>query len=340
MRGAVRIMPTVRVLSLLSLLLLHGAASYGQGRPTVVERGPAPIFTSGVDLVTINVSVRDGRGRVVRGLDASHFRLIDSGFGRPIDAVLPSDAAVRIAVLVDVSGSMAIDHNIDRAWSTVDVVVDTLQTGRDELALFTFDTVLREVVPFTTELNRFDDLTDTGTEKPYGKTSLYDAVADTATLVGQFGSSHHALLVVTDGVDTGSRRTAEEVSRVASEVSVPVHLLTVGGRLDRRDGPGGAGGADSAALTVTLADLAGWTGGSVHATSTRDHVREALAHVLRGLRYQYVVTFKPGFRRGWHPIRIRMSDNDWAVQARSGYVAGRARLNRKRHTLLEEDPCG
>ena len=230
------------------------------------------------------------------------------------------------SVLVDVSGSMAIDRNIDRAWRAVDHIVAALQPGRDELALFTFDTVLREVVPFTTEFDRFDDMTEKGTEKPYGKTSLYDAVADTATLVGQFGSIHHALLVVTDGVDTGSWRTAEEVSRVASEVSVPVHLLTVGGPLDARDG---AGGTDSAALTAPRADLARWTGGSVRATSTGDDVREALAHVLEGLRYQDVVTFKPGFRRGWHPIRIRMSDNDWVVQVRNGYVAGRARLTRR-----------
>ena len=333
-------MPTARVAFLLGLLLLSGPLSYGQGRPTVVDRAPAPIFTSGVDMVTINVAVRDGRGRVVRGLQASDFRLIDSGFGRPIDSVFPSSAALRIAVLVDVSGSMAIDRNIDRAWRAVDAVVDALQPGRDELALFTFDTVLREVVPFTSELGQFDDLTEKGTEQPYGKTSLYDAVADTATLVGNFGSSHHALLVMTDGVDTGSQRTPEEVSRVASEVSVPVHLITVGGPLDLRDGAGGAGGANAAALTATLADLARWTGGTVRATSTGDDVREALAHVLEGLRYQYVVTFKPGFRRGWHPIRIRMSDNDWTVQARSGYVAGRARLNRRTQTLLEEEPCG
>ena len=332
-------MRTTRVAFLLSLLA-SGSVLFGQGRPTVVDRGPAPIFTSGVDMVTINVSVRDGRGRVVRGLEASDFRLVDSGFGRPIDSVFPSEAALRIAVLVDVSGSMAIDHNIDRAWRAVDTVVDILDAGRDEASLFTFDTVLREVVTFTTELDRFADATESGTEEPYGKTSLYDAVADTATLVGQFGSSHHALLVVTDGVDTGSRRTAEEVSRVASEVSVPVHLLTVGGPLDRREGAGGAGGARSAEVTATLADLARWTGGTVQATSTREELREALAHVIEGLRYQYVVTFKPGFRRGWHPIQIRMSDNDWVVQARSGYVAGRALLNRRRQTLLEEEPCG
>ena len=98
------------------------------------------------------------------------------------------------------------------------------------------------------------------------------------------------------------------------------------GPLDARDG---AGGTDSAALTAPRADLARWTGGSVRATSTGDDVREALAHVLEGLRYQDVVTFTPGFRRGWHPIRIRMSDNDWVVQVRNGYVAGRARLTRR-----------
>ena len=47
-------MPTIRVVSLLSLALLYASAASGQGRPTVVERGPAPIFISGVDMVTIN----------------------------------------------------------------------------------------------------------------------------------------------------------------------------------------------------------------------------------------------------------------------------------------------
>ena len=51
----------------------------------------------------------------------------------------------------------------------------------------------------------------------------------------------------------------------------------------------------------------------------------------RSCRFLKVAThpFKPGFRRGWYPIRIRMSDNDWVVQVRNGYVAGKARLTRR-----------
>ena len=322
-------------LSLLALLLLSAPALAGQREVGPVTRDTAPIFSSGVDMVTVNVSVRDSRGRIVRGLACRDFRLIDSGFGRPIRSVFESDAPLRIAVLVDMSGSMAIDGNVARARSAVRTLVNAMQPGRDEAALFTFDRALREIVPFTRELERLDPAALTG--RPYGRTSLYDAVADTATLVGGSGDRHGALIVLTDGVDTGSRRSVEEVSGVASAIAVQVHLLTVGGPLDRRDGPGGAGGSDSAALSATLADLARWTGGSVRATGTEEDMLEAVGELLPGLRYQYVVTFRPGFRRGWHPIELQTLDDRLAVHARRGYVAGRAKLDRR--PAARERPC-
>ncbi len=306
----------------LAACLASGPAA--QGRPVPVERDPAPTFTSGVEMVTVRVSVRDRRGRIVRDLSRADFQLIDSGFGRRIEDVFASDSTLSIAVVVDISGSMAVDRNIDRARRAVDAIVDSLQPGRDELALFTFDTVLREISPFTTDLARVSVLELT--EAPYGQTSLYDAIADAATLVGRRSNRHRALLVVTDGVDNGSLRTAGEVSSVASAIAVPVHVLTVGGPLDRRDGIGGAAGADGAAVAASLSDLARWTGGSVRATGTRDDLLAALAELLSGLRYQYVLTFQPGFRRGWHPIQIRTADDNLVVHARGGYVAGRARL--------------
>ena len=312
------------ILATLGLAALFASGPAGQGRPTPVTREPAPTFTSGVDMVTVHVTVRDRGGRIVRDLAPADFRLIDSGFGRRIEDVFASDAALSIAVLVDVSGSMAIDGNIDRARRAVDAIAGSLQPGRDELALFTFDTVLREITPFTSDLGRVG--APALAESPYGKTSLYDAIADAATLVARRSNRHRALLVVTDGVDNGSLRTAGDVSGVASAIAVQVHVITVGGPLDRRDGIGGAAGPGGAAVAASLADLARWTGGSMRATGTRDDLRAALDELLSGLRYQYVLTFQPGFRRGWHPIEIRTADDSLVVHARGGYVAGRARL--------------
>jgi VWFA-related protein len=305
-------------LGLAALLVADPAA---QGRVTSVERDPAPTFTSGVDMVTVHVSVRDRQGRIVRDLAPSDFRLKDSGYGRRIERVFPSDAALSIAVLVDISGSMALDRNIDRARRAVEAIAGALQRGRDELALYTFDTVLREVTSFTSALDGIGALELR--EAPYGKTSLYDAIADAATLVGRRANPHRALLVVTDGVDNGSRRTAGEVSGAASAIAVPVHVLTVARSLPRRESLRMADATDAAG---SLVDLARWTGGSVNATRTPEDLARTLGELLPGLRYQYVLTFRPSFRRGWHPIEIRTADDNLVVQARSGYVAGRARL--------------
>lgn len=162
----------------LGLVLLAAPALGGQGAPVTVDRDTVPVFRFGVDAVTVNVSVCDRQGRIVRGLGPSDFRLLDSGFSRPISNVFVSDAPLSVAVLLDISGSMAVDRNIDRARRAVTSIANALQPGRDEVALFTFDTRLREVVPFTDDLRWLQTTSLTGT--PYGRTSLYDAVADTA----------------------------------------------------------------------------------------------------------------------------------------------------------------
>jgi hypothetical protein len=85
-----------------------------------------------------------------------------------------------------------------------------LSSRGDEAALFTFDSKLQEVVSFTTDLDRVRRVSLEG--KPWGMTSLFDAIGAAAKSVAERGNHHRALLVITDGVDTGSRLTAPEVS--------------------------------------------------------------------------------------------------------------------------------
>ena len=65
------------IFATLGLAALLASGLSAQGRPTAVERDPAPTFTSGVDMVTVHVSVRDRRGRIVRDLSPADFRLKD-----------------------------------------------------------------------------------------------------------------------------------------------------------------------------------------------------------------------------------------------------------------------
>ena len=288
------------------------------------QQPPQATFKAGVDVVTVNVSVRDSRGRLVRDLKQADFEVIDAGARREIRDFYKGDSPVSVAVLLDISGSMAVGGNMARAREAVAVATRTLRGGVDEAALFTFDSELQEIVRFTKELDRVRRVSLEG--KPWGQTSLYDAVAQTARTVGERTNRHRAVLVITDGVDTGSRMKAPEVSAIASAIDVPVYLLTVVNPVDHAGEEFAVTQTEiRAAETATLADLARWTGGDMRVVSEAEHTTTAIADLFSELRQQYVITFEPGIRAGWHPLEIRTRKKNLVVHARSGYVAGPAR---------------
>ena len=285
---------------------------------------PAIIFKAGVEVVTLTAAVRDRRGRVVRDLKQSDFQVLDTGMARDIRDFYSGDAPISLAVLLDISGSMAVGGNMDRARHAVAVAMGMLSASDDEAALFTFDAKLQEVVSFTKDLDSIRRVSLEG--RPWGITSLYDAIAAAARSVAERANRHRALLVITDGVDTGSRLSAPEVSGIASSIDVPVYLLTVVTPVDHPGGEFAVLASDGATSAIgTLADLARWTGGDMKVASVPAHTVEAIRDLFEELRYQYLITFEPGTRPGWHPLEVRTRNQNLTVHARSGYISGPAR---------------
>ena len=285
-----------------------------------VSQAPVETFKSAVDVVTVTAAVRDGHGKVVRDLTKGDFQVLDSGVPRQIQDFYAGDSAVSVAILLDISGSMGVGGNMDRARAAVRTVLAHMQTAGDEAALYTFDSTLHDAVSFTTDLDRIRRMTLAG--RPWGLTSLYDAVAATAKQVGGRENRHRAVLVITDGVDTDSQLTPPQVSGIASAIDVPVYLLTVVNPLDH---PGGEyaviEAAGEHASTATLADLARWTGGDMRICSRPEHTVAAVEDLFGELRYQYLITFEPGLTPGWHPLEIRTRKKNLVVHARGGYMA-------------------
>ena len=75
---------------------------------------------SGVEVVTVTAAVRDRRGRVVRDLKQADFEVIDPGDAREMRDFYSGEAPISLAVLLDISGSMAVGGNMDRARHAVD----------------------------------------------------------------------------------------------------------------------------------------------------------------------------------------------------------------------------
>src|SRR5262249_19278160 len=152
------------------------------------------------------------------------------GFARPIKDFYSGESPISLAILLDISGSMGVGGNMGRAREAIRIVLARLAARGGGGALYPFDSKLQGGGSFTTDLNRIRSVSLAG--RPWGLTSLYDAIAATAKSVAERQNRHRAVLVVTDGVDTHSSMKPPEVSGLASSIDVPVYLLTVVNPLD------------------------------------------------------------------------------------------------------------
>src|SRR5512140_1796872 len=202
-----------------------------QGGPQATnQQAPAATFKSSVDLVRVSAVVRDRKGRFVQDLKAGDFEVLDGGVPRSISDFRPDFAGVSVALLFDVSGSMEVSSKLSYAREAATHVLSWLEADRDEAAVFAFDTELRQVTPFTTGLHALPEALDA--IRPFGATSLHDAIAQTAERVGSREGRRRAVVVLTDGNDNASRLTTGEVSGIASSIDVPVYVFGIVASID------------------------------------------------------------------------------------------------------------
>lgn len=277
-------------------------------------------FRSLVDVVTIQASVRDARGRVVSGLTTTDFEVRDNGQLRPILS-LQSDrqSPLSVAILVDMSGSMRIGAKIAMARQAYDSVLSQLNHNQDEVALFTFDASLHERRDFTEDVSSLRGALSSF--EPFGATSLYDATAATARRLAARSATHKAIIVLTDGMDTSSTLTAREVSGLASSIDVPVFVVATVPSLDQRLILQ-ASERSAPSEAANLRDLAEWTGGQFVFASTFIETTVVASRLVDELRQQYVLAIEAADSREWRRLDVRVRRPSTIVKARSGYFAG------------------
>jgi Ca-activated chloride channel homolog len=285
----------------------------------LAQQPPVATFKSGVDLVRVTAVVRDHRGRFVRDLLARDFEILDSGRPRTITDFRPGTSGVSVALLFDVSGSM--EGHLSNAREAAAHLLSWLES-RDEAAVFTFDTRLDEVKPFTTGLKTLPDAMSTVV--PFGATSLHDAIAQTAERVGTREGRRRAVIVFTDGHDNWSRMQPPEVSAIASRIDVPVYIFGVVPSIDNPTAETATASAEHSALAGPLADLAAWTGGHTFVASTPGQRSLSARQIVDELRHQYLIAFESSGQPGWHSLVVRARNRELTVRARSGYIAGQS----------------
>ncbi|MDP9322675.1 MAG: VWA domain-containing protein, partial [Acidobacteriota bacterium] len=185
-------------------------------------------------------------------------------------------------------------------------------------------TGLDRVTPFTSDIPSLEAALG-HVQTPFGQTSLYDAVAQVARAVAAEGPGggrmpqRSAVVVLTDGIDTRSRLTSEQVATISSSIDIPVYIIAVMSPIDDPR----EGGTAQEELTGPLPNLARWTGGEMFMASAPAHASVAARQIVDELRHQYVIAFEASNRAGgWRALEVRARDRGLTVRARAGYSSG------------------
>ena len=209
-------------------------------RPSAADE---PTFAVRTRTVRVPVSVLDKVGQPVLGLRGEDFQVSEDGKRQKVTLFSGERRPLRLALALDVSGSM--DTKIRQVEEALRHFIDLLEPA-DEIMVITFSDRVRVVQDFTSDRERLASVLDR--LEPGGGTTLYDAAYLAIRRVAQGPAESKAVVLVSDGVDTSSSRTFDELREFARRAEVPVFSIGLDSgdeprNLSRpgRHGPGGGG---------------------------------------------------------------------------------------------------
>lgn len=275
----------------LSALVASGLAAGPRQRAT---------FSSGVLGVRVDVLVTE-RGTPVAGLKADDFEVRDNGVVQRVSLVTVLDLPVNAVLVLDTSDSTS-GPKLTRLVGAARAFVDHLHRA-DQAALVTFSHAVKPRVPLTADFGPIRKALDAIT--PYGETAALDAIY-LGLLTAQADSGRSLLIVCSDGRDTASWLTDDEVLDGAKRANAVIYALA----------------AERARGWSVLRDLAETTGGhTVDVTSGNDLSGE-FQKILDDFRSRYLLTFVPAGvpRGGFHRLDVKVRRSGLIVKARTGYI--------------------
>ena len=312
------------------LTLIHGS--------TLGARGNAEqetVFKAGVDLVDLAVTVTDRDGRFVNGLTKDDFVIHDEGKPQEIVAFSSERVPVSLGVLLDVSGSMTDDQLTTGRLAINHLAFDLLDKA-DELFLMEFAARGRVLQTWTQNRGLFSEALARANKEPlqsrvdfqpgggrtfnYG-TAVRDAVAASLPLAAKGAHRKKAVLVISDGIDTSSRRTVKQVQEAIRASEVLVYALGVDG-----DAAGWASvlNGSSSVDSRALRRLTDETGGRNEVVKGFKNLEKATAQLAAEFNQQYLIGYAASSMRDgrWHAIKVDVrKKRGLKVRARAGYIA-------------------
>jgi VWFA-related protein len=334
-----------------------------------------PLTTMSVQVKVVNVlaTVRDRHGKIVNGLTKDDFSLTEDGRPQTLKYFArETDLPLTLGLLVDTSMSQRRVLNEERDASQ-SFLAQVLREDKDKAFVIHFDrevelsqdlTSSHEQLRAALESLQTPQFTRTsggggsndpgsgsgrGSGRHGGGTLLYDAVFLASDELMKKQPGRKAVIVLSDGVDMGSKESLEAAIESAQRANTIVYSILFkddeaygnGGGFGRtgisipgmgvpgmgRGGMGGPGGRGGQRYPQEHADgkkilerISRETGGRMFEVSRKEPVSQIYAQIQEELRNQYSLGYTPNpVEPGYHKIQVAATKKDLVVQARDGY---------------------
>ncbi len=286
-----------------------------------------PVFPVGLDVVEVTVTARDEGGRLVSDLRPEDFALREDGREQEMLIFAPAsrpeereELALNLGLLFDTSESMR--ENLRLSQESAIRFLEAIPRARDLLLVF-FDRDIR-LSRYTSENQQgiFGRILETRGE---GYTALYDAIAVYLSRVA-VTPGRKVLIVFTDGDDTASGTSPEEVIRMLRASSVTVYPVAFAS-------PHRPGTIEALRARAFLAGIAQATGGRVFEPRASKELAAIYRSILDELGCQYVIGYKsdnPARDGKFRKIALEVKRSGVKLRYRPGYAVARVELPKRK----------
>jgi len=290
------------------------------GSPPTAQR-PQPDatnFRAGIDVVSLNVSVRDHGNKSIADLVSDDFVVFEDNVPQTVVSVSRQRVPLGLALLLDTSASM--DNNLPLAKAAASEFVDRMAPS-DRASVIDFDSRVQVLQPFTSDVPALRDAiarTSAG-----GSTSLFNAIYIALKDLEKARAStpeeirRQAIVVLSDGDDTSSLITFEDVLDLAKRSHTSIYAIGI-----REKTPIGIQRPSDG--DFVLRRLAQETGGLAYFPIGADDLPRIYREIADELTSQYLVAYAPAnvARDGrWRRLAVRVNRPNCSARTKAGYYA-------------------
>jgi Ca-activated chloride channel family protein len=287
-------------------------------------RAQGPTFRSSTELVNLNVTVVGQNLKPVDGLSQSQFEIYEDGKRQEVSFFAQGEMPLDVVILLDTSSSMT--ESMGLVQNAAVRFVGALRPS-DRGTVMAISGGLRILQPLTADPAALTAAIRS--TRPAGQTplyaSIYTALKELAKArVGSQPPRRQAIVVLSDGQDTSSGFSFDELQTYVRQQAVPIYPIAPRPSRALRDTREAIYGETTREQDWELRTMATDTGGRAFFPTALYELGDVYDEIARELSHQYSLGYQSTNSRldgGFRRIAVRVAAPGVTWRTRAGYLA-------------------